>query len=94
MVNLLSVLRDQWRYAYDPMNTAGGAADWHHTLMTLEQRLREWAARTGCTLGVHRADVRAAYPDDGAEWERHVQADIAARTRRQRSATSDAGNGG
>lgn len=79
LVNLLSALRDHWLYAYDPMNTAVAASDWHRALMVLEQRLREWASRTGCTVAEHRPDVLAEYRDDAVEWERHLAADMAAR---------------
>jgi hypothetical protein len=82
LVNLLSALRDHWRFAYDPMNTAVAAADWHRALIVLEARLREWAARTGCTVAEHRPDVLADYPDDTTAWEQHIAADVAHRKHR------------
>lgn len=90
LVNLLSALRDHWLYAYDPMNTAVAASDWHRALIMLEQRLRDWAARTGCTAGNHRPDVLADYPDDTTEWEQHVRADTAARQARERAKSASA----
>lgn len=85
LVNLFSALRDHWRYAYDPMNTSEAASDWHRALMMLEQRLRDWAARTGCNVTVHRADVVAEYPDDEAEWQQHMARDVSARQKARRS---------
>ncbi|MBO0865591.1 MAG: hypothetical protein J2P16_11035 [Mycobacterium sp.] len=85
LVNLLSALRDHWQYAYDPTNTAVAASDWHRALMVIEQRLREWAARTGCTVGVHRPDVLADYPDDTDAWQQHVAADVTARASLERA---------
>lgn len=47
-------------------------ADWCHAvqaaygvdvLTVFEQRLRDWAARTGCSAGAHRRDVLAEYLD-------------------------------
>lgn len=91
LVNLLSALRDHWLYAYDPMNTALAASDWHRALIVIEQRLRDWASRTGCTVGMHRPDVLADYPDDSAEWEQHVAADVAARKARESARRTTAG---
>ena len=84
LVNVLSALRDHWLSAYDPMGSPLGPADWHRGLMPLEMRLREWASRTGCTIGEHRADVSMVYPPDDEVWAAHVAADVAARARRDR----------
>ncbi|MGH3495678.1 MAG: hypothetical protein ACRDQ1_20950, partial [Sciscionella sp.] len=54
LVSVLSALRDHWVCAYDPLNTPDGASDWLRALMSLETLQREWAARTGCTVTVHR----------------------------------------
>lgn len=85
LVSVLSALRDHWLYAYDPMNTAVAASDWHRALIALEARLRDWASRTGCTGAVHRPDVRADYPNDTSQWQQHVSADIGARQSRERA---------
>ena len=79
LVELLSALRDHWRAAYDPLNSPTAASEWHRVLAQLEPRLREWAARTGCTRTEHRPDARQAYPDDDAEWAEHVREDLARR---------------
>jgi hypothetical protein len=84
LVEVLSALRDHWVCAYGPLNPALGASDWHRALIQLEPRLRDWAARTGCSAGVHRPDVLAGYPDDADAWEQHITADAAARARRER----------
>jgi hypothetical protein len=84
LVELLSALRDHWRAAYDPLNSPTAASEWHRVLVQLEPRLREWAARTGCTPTEHRPDVLQAYSDDRVEWEQHLRDDIARRTERIR----------
>jgi hypothetical protein len=84
LVEVLSALRDHRVCAYGPTNPALGASDWHRALMQLEPRLRDWAARTGCTTSVHRPDVLAEYPDDADAWEQHITTDVAARVRRER----------
>jgi hypothetical protein len=82
VVELLSALRDHWRAAYDPLNSPTAASEWHRVLAQLEPRLREWAARTGCTPTEHRPDARQAYPDDEAAWADHVREDLARRSLR------------
>ena len=62
LVSVLSALHDHWLAAYDPMGSLLGPGEWHRGLMQLEARLREWASRTGCTLGEHRADVAHRVP--------------------------------
>ncbi len=89
LVSVLSALHDQWRSAYDPLNTPAASSEWHRGLIPLEQRLRDWASRTGCTASAHRPDVVAQYPDGGDEWAAHVAADVAARAERERLARSD-----
>lgn len=88
LVSVLSALHDHWRYAYDPLNSLLGPSDWHRGFIQLEQRMRDWASRTGCTGSVHRPDVVVAYPDKDAEWAAHVAADAAARAATE--AASDA----
>lgn len=89
LVSVLSAVHDQWRSAYDPLNLPAASAEWHRGVIPLEQRLRDWASRTGCTTSTHRPDVVAEYPDDGEEWAVHVAADIAARAELERLAQSD-----
>ena len=86
LVSVLSALRDHWVCCYDPLNSPAGAADWHRSFAQLEPRLREWAARTGCTLGAHRAEVVAEYPNDTAAWQEHVAGDVEARSRCEQAA--------
>ncbi len=83
LVSVLSAVRDAWLGAYDPLNSPAGPADWHQRLLVLEPRLREWASRTGCTLGAHRPDVVTAYPDGEQAWKTHVATDVAARRARE-----------
>lgn len=59
LTDLLSALHDHWRSAYDPMSAAASASEWHRALIPLEARLREWAARTGCSPKEHRPDLIA-----------------------------------
>lgn len=87
LVNLLAALRDHWTHAYDRLASAAAASEWHRALLVLEPRLRDWASRSGCTIGAHRPDVIADYPDDTAEWTQHVRADVAARRARETTPT-------
>ncbi len=89
LVSVLSALHDHWRSAYEPLATSAASSEWHRGLLPLEQRLRDWASRTGCTVGAHRPDVVAVYPDDKAEWAAHVAADVQARAQRERAAPTD-----
>jgi hypothetical protein len=38
LVSVLAALHDHWTAAYDPLNGAGGASDWHRAFITLEGR--------------------------------------------------------
>ena len=79
LVSVLSALHDHWLAAYDPMSSLAGAGEWHRGLIQLEARLREWASRTGCSLGEHREDIATAYPPDHEAWRAHLAGDMAAR---------------
>jgi hypothetical protein len=81
LIEVLSAVHDHWREAYQRSSPRSAAADWHRALIGLEQRLRDWAARTGCTPTLHRPDVLADYPDDTDAWQRHLAADLARRHR-------------
>jgi hypothetical protein len=81
LVDLLSAVHDHWREAYQRTSPRSAGADWHRALIGLEQRLRDWAARTGCTPTLHRPDVVAEPADDTDAWQRHVAEDRAARHR-------------
>ena len=61
--------------------------------MLLEQRLRDWASRTGCTTAEHRTDVVPSYPDDTDQWREHVAADTAAREQHEAAEGDAAGRG-
>jgi hypothetical protein len=84
LVSVLSALRDHWLAAYDPLGALMGPSDWHRALMPLEVRLRDWAARTGCTAGVHRPDAPVKEGVDEDAWAAHVSADVTARRERER----------
>ncbi len=88
LVEVLSALRDHWLAAYDPLNSPTAASEWHRVFAQLEPRLREWAARTGCTPSEHRPDVAQQYPEHREQWERHLRDDVA---RRAESRTDDDG---
>jgi hypothetical protein len=83
LVSVLSALRDHWSAAHDPMAGLNGPSEWHRAFMLLETRLRDWAARTGCTASQHRRDVIAEYPDGYDEWKTHVDDDVALREERE-----------
>jgi hypothetical protein len=76
LIDLLTALRDHHRLAYDPVQPASGATDWHRTFRDLEPRLRDWASRTSCTPDTHRLDQPIPAPDDSVHWEQHQHADI------------------
>lgn len=84
LVSVLSALHDHWLAGYDPMGSLLGPGEWHRGLIQLEMRLREWASRTGCSVGEHRADVAIAYPPDDDAWQANVADDVAARRSRER----------
>jgi hypothetical protein len=94
LVSVLSALRDQWCSAYDPLNMLSAPSAWHITLLQLEPRLREFCSRTGCTVGCHREDVHAEYPDDTQRWTAHVEADVERRRDRERTTLQAARNEG
>lgn len=83
LVHVLSALRDHWLVAYDEMNNAAAASEWHRALIPLEQRLRDWASRTGCTASAHRPDVVASYPDDAEDFKERIELDVAIRRARE-----------
>lgn len=89
LVSVLSALHDHWRASYEPLNSPAASSDWHRELISLEQRLRDWASRTGCTVAAHRPDVVARYLDDTVEWDAHVAADVAARAERAQAAATN-----
>ena len=82
LANLLTAIRDHWSAAYDTRGAKAAAAEWHRSLIPLEQRLREWASRTGCDARTHRADVESLHCDDTAAWKQHVASDAAQRSQR------------
>jgi hypothetical protein len=82
-VDLLTALRDRHRADHDTYAAAAGPADWQLAFRMLEQRLRDWASRTGCTRDEHRPDVGIDWPEDDERWTQHIAADIQARTHSQ-----------
>ena len=90
IVNLLSALRDHWVGAYQGGNLSG-PAEWHRSLIPLERRLRDWAARTGCTGEEHRPDPVFDTPAVSADWQQFVSADVARRQTRSEQTNRAAG---
>lgn len=83
LVDLLSALRDRHRMDFERFAAPSGPAEWHTIFRNLEPRLREWAARTGCTRDAHRADMPIAWREDTARWKDHLAADRTERQLRQ-----------
>lgn len=75
LVDLLSALRDHHREHFDRYASPSGAAEWQVVFRNLEPRLREWAARTGCSREDHRPDLVIGWPDDQGRWRTHVASD-------------------
>ena len=75
LVDLLSALRDHHREHFNRYATPSAAAEWHVAFRNLEPRLREWAARTGCSRELHRPDLIIGWPDDTERWRAHIAAD-------------------
>ena len=88
LVSVLSAVHDHWLAGYDPMGSLLGPGEWHRGLMQLEARLRDWASRTGCTLGEHRADVAITYPAEDDAWQAHVVDDVTVRQHREQQRTT------
>ena len=80
LLEVLSALHDMWRACYGPTAEPGDAAAFQRTLIVLEDRLRELAARTGCNPGTHRPDVLVDYPDDRNQWAAHIAREVDRRT--------------
>jgi alpha-L-arabinofuranosidase len=51
----LSALRTAWLEAFCITASGRDPLDWHAAFATARQRLSDWAARTGCRPGEHRA---------------------------------------
>lgn len=75
LVDVLSALRDHHEYAFGELQPATAASEWHRVFSELEQRLRDWASRTGCTRDQHRPDVTVDWPDDRSRWGEHLAED-------------------
>jgi hypothetical protein len=79
VVDVLTALRDHHRCAFDDLQPPTAAGEWHRVFRDLEPRLRDWAARTGCTTTMHRPDVAVTWPDDRDDWAQHLHTERAAR---------------
>jgi hypothetical protein len=82
LVDLLSALRDRHRMDFQAFAPPSGPCEWHALFQTLEPRLRDWAARTGCTRDAHRDDLPLRWPEDSDRWTAHLAADRAEREQR------------
>jgi hypothetical protein len=58
LVDVLTALWDFHTYAFEPASGPTSAVEWHRAFRDLEERLREWAARTGCTSEAHWPDTQ------------------------------------
>jgi hypothetical protein len=59
----LSALRTGWLAAYSLTSPGDRPLDWHADFAAARRRLSEWAARTGCRAGQHRAELAVKRPD-------------------------------
>ena len=62
LLEVLTALWGDYVQCYVLGRTMSAPVEWQRNFRDLETRLREWAARTGCTPGVHRDDFRPIEP--------------------------------
>ena len=80
MLEELSALRCSWIGSFhNPAAQPGDGSAWHDLLDRTLYRLRGWD-RTGCADGTHRPDLPAADDTDHRHRDRHITADLAARS--------------
>lgn len=89
LVDVLSALRDRHRTDFDPLAPLSAPAEWHTAFQALEPRLRDWAARTGCTRDAHRDDMPITWPEDTERWNAHLAADRSEREHRENTQDLD-----
>lgn len=89
LVDLLTALRDHHEYTFTELQPATAATEWHQVFRDLEQRLRDWASRTGCTRDEHRPDVTLEWAHDDARWKQHLADDQQHRTATERAQILD-----
>jgi len=80
-VEALVALRDHERACYSAHAPATAGIEWHRALRDVEQRLREWTARSGC-LSVHRPRSELAIEEPLGSWRDLVERDVSARRER------------
>jgi hypothetical protein len=89
LVDVLTALRDHHQYAFNDLQPATAASDWHRTFRDLEPRIRDWASRTGCNRDEHRSDLAMPGPDDTATWQKHLLDDEHHRRAREQAQDLD-----
>lgn len=75
LVEELTALWGSWRVAYGEGQSVAAMADWHRIFHEARLRLREWAARTGCSAHDHRGGTIPPWVADRYdEWLREFTA--------------------
>ncbi|NEE01191.1 hypothetical protein [Phytoactinopolyspora halotolerans] len=68
LIEELTGLWGAWRVAYEGQ-AAAAMAEWHRIFAETRERIREWAARTGCSALEHRAGTPQPWvADEHDEW--------------------------
>jgi hypothetical protein len=77
-VEALAALRDHERVSFAELAPATAPMDWLRALRDTAVMLRSWTADLACGA-VHQPPVTQPPECDQDEWQRHVEADVAAR---------------
>ncbi|MGH9074054.1 MAG: hypothetical protein ACRDZQ_08015 [Acidimicrobiales bacterium] len=77
-VEALVALRDHERSSFSDTAPATAPVDWFRALRDVAALLRAWTAEGGCGAS-HQAPPAVIRPVGTGEWDRFVEADVAAR---------------
>ncbi len=64
LIEELSALRTGWQAAHSATAPGNAPLEWHAMFMMARQRLQEWASRSGCHGGEHRAQQSSNWTDE------------------------------
>lgn len=81
-VEALVALRDHERASFSAGAPATAGLDWIRALRDVAALLKAWTAETGCAA-THEQPAPPLCSTGGAEWERHVEADVRRRAARE-----------
>ncbi|MGH9066368.1 MAG: hypothetical protein ACRD0J_02435 [Acidimicrobiales bacterium] len=87
-VEALVALRDHERSSFSDTAPATAPVDWFRALRDVAALLRAWTAEGGCGAN-HQAPPVVIRPVGAGEWDRFVEADVAARQAAEIEAAAD-----